>query len=661
MSGLTQVLNVGISGLTAATEGMQTVSNNTANVNTPGYNLETINQVSVPGVSLPNGGLGAGTEVTSIQRAFNQFVYQEILGATATNQSAQTILSSTQNLSAVFPVTSGGANGLGQVIGSFFGGANAVAQNPGSIPNREVMLGDAQSAASLFNSVGSALSANLASQNQQIGATVGQINQLTSEIAMLNKTITAESGDGTGAPNSLLDQRDQTVQQLSQLVGVSVSQDKNGAVDIYATGGAALVAGGTSFTLNASSGSYLDGSTEVVYKPTGEDITSSLSGGTLGGLIAFRAQLTNVVNSVGAMAASFASAVNNQQSQGIDLNGNLGKAIFTLSGPTVFASSANTGTGTINATVASASALVPDNFIVTNTASGYQATDLTTGQVTSLGSGPNFTYDGLSMAVSGNVNVGDSFEVEPTALAAQSLGVAFNNPNLIAAASPYVATAGATTSAGTIVDQNVGNVGATFGATTSNGSLTAGTVIVPPADFGQQLSIQFTSATTFNVLSSGGGTIASGSFSPTSGAQIAIEYPSGAASGQAITVSLSAGNAAKGDSFVLSPAGAGNNGNISALASISGQNVLSGQSLTDYYAQLVASIGNQGQEAEVASDASQGVLTSAQNIQQSISGVNLDEEAALLVSYQQAYQASAQIIATTQSLFTGLINAVQSG
>jgi flagellar hook-associated protein 1 FlgK len=96
------------------------------------------------------------------------------------------------------------------------------------------------------------------------------------------------------------------------------------------------------------------------------------------------------------------------------------------------------------------------------------------------------------------------------------------------------------------------------------------------------------------------------------------------------------------------------------MASLANGNVIAGQTLSDYYAQLVASIGNQGQEAQVASQASQGVLTSAQNIQQSISGVNLDEQAALLVSYQQAYQASAQIIATTQSLFTGLIAAIQS-
>lgn len=660
MTGLTQVLNVGISGLEAATEGMQTVSNNTANVNTSGYNMETINQVAINGVDIPSGGLGAGVDVTSVQRAFNQFVYDEILSATATNQSANTILSNTENLSGIFPVASGGANGLGQAISSFFGGVNTVAQDPANVDDRQVMLGDAQSVTSLFNSVGATLSASLTTQNQQIGSMVNQINTLTSQIAALNTTIESEEGSTGSAPNSLLDQRDQTVEQLSQLIGVNVVTGANGSENIYAAGGAALVAGGTSFTLQATSGSYADGNTSVIYGPTGEDITSSLSGGQLGGLIAFRTQLTNAANSVGALAASFATAVNNQQAQGLDLNGNLGTAMFNVPGPTVYTSSANTGSGSISASISNTGTLVPDNFIVTKTSSGYQATDLSTGQVTSLGSGSTFSYHGMTLTVSGTVNNGDSFEVEPTATTAQDMSVAISNPNLIAAASPYVATAGALTSAGTITDNNAGNVQATIGSTVQNGSLPPGTVIVPSSDFGQQLSIQFTSATTFNVVSSGGATIASGSFSPTSGAQIALEYPAGAASGEAITVSLSPGNAATGDDFVLSLAGSGNNGNISAMAAIDGQNVISGESLSDYYAQLVSAIGNQGQEAQVASQASQSVLTSAQNIQQSISGVNLDEQATLLVSYQQAYQAAAQIISTAQSLFAGLISAIQA-
>jgi flagellar hook-associated protein 1 len=661
MTGLTQLLNVGASALDAATQGMQTVSNNTANANTPGYNLESINQVSLPGTQYPAGGIGMGTEVTSVQRAFNQFVFQEIIGATATNQAAQVVTSNAQNLAAIFPVASGGANGIGDAISTFFSDINTVAQDPASLANRQVMLGDAQSLAALFNSTSSTLADSLSAQNQQIGSTVAAVNTLTGQIASLNASIMGQVGSSGSASNALLDQRDELVQQLSQQLGVTVVQGNSGAVDVYAAGGTALVNDANSYNLAVTSGSYGDGNAAVTYGPTGQDITQSLSGGQLGGLITFRGQLQGAANALGALATGLADAVNSQQAQGLDLNGSLGQAMFTLAGPTVHAATDNTGTGTLSATVTSAGALGPDNFIVTRTASGYEATDATTGTVTALGSGPTLSYDGMSLAVSGTVNIGDSFEVEPTANAADSLAVALTDPKQIAAASPYVATTGAMTSAGAIVDGNLGNVAATVGSAVASGSLPAGTAIVPAAYFGQDLAIEFTSATSFNVVTSGGAAIASGSFSAGAGGEVALQYPaSGAAAGDAVTITLSPGTAAAGDSFALTPGGPGSNGNIAAMAALANGNVVDGQSLGDYYAGMVTAIGNQGQEAQLANQASQGVLTSAQTLQQSISGVNLDEQAAQLVSYQQAYQASAQLIATAQTLFDSLITAVQA-
>src|SRR5215469_5300754 len=104
MPGLTQLLQIGLSGLSAASDGMQTVSNNTANVNTPGYNVESVNQTELPGVE---GGPGLGTDVTSVQRAFDQFAYQEVIGAGSANQAAQVVQTNSQNLTAIFPVASG--------------------------------------------------------------------------------------------------------------------------------------------------------------------------------------------------------------------------------------------------------------------------------------------------------------------------------------------------------------------------------------------------------------------------------------------------------------------------------------------------------------------------------------------------------------------------
>jgi len=199
----------------------------------------------------------------------------------------------------------------------------------------------------------------------------------------------------------------------------------------------------------------------------------------------------------------------------------------------------------------------------------------------------------------------------------------------------------------------------TAGAPTLSGSLPAGTVIIPSADFGQQLSVKFTSATTFNVLNSSNVVIASGTYSSVNGAEVAVAYPSPPApAGEVATLTLSAGTPVTGDSFVLTPGGTGSNGNMVAMASLQTTDLLSGQTLSDAYTKMVTDIGDRGAEATAAGQAAQSVFTRAQSTEQSISGVNLDEEAANLVQLQQAYQANAQVIGTIQSLISSLLTAM---
>ncbi|MGC2200793.1 MAG: flagellar hook-associated protein FlgK, partial [Stellaceae bacterium] len=333
MTGLTQLLQTGLSGLSAAAEGMQTVANNTANVNTPGYNIEAINQAELPPVE---GGVGGGADVTSVQRAFDQFIYQDIVRASSSNQAANVVQANAQNLAAIFPVASGGAGGLGSAIGSFFAGVNQVAQDPTSAANRQALLGAARSLASSFNSVGDQISGSLNNLDGQVTATVQQINSLTQQIASLNQQITEQAGASGGAPNPLLDQRDQLVQQLGQQLGVTTIARANGVLDVYTSSGAALVNGSSAFQLAVTASSYGDGEPVLSYGPNGQDVTNSLAGGQLGGLLTSRSQLVSAQDSVGAMAAAFASAVNQQQSLGLDLNGNLGGPLFSVAGPTVY-------------------------------------------------------------------------------------------------------------------------------------------------------------------------------------------------------------------------------------------------------------------------------------------------------------------------------------
>jgi flagellar hook-associated protein 1 FlgK len=647
MSGLSLLLETGLSGLSAATDAMQAVANNTANVSTPGYNVESVNQTELPGAG---SGPGSGTQVTSIGRGFDQFLYQQGVTAASASQAAQTVETNAQNLTALFPVASGGSGGLGSALDSFFSAANQVAQNPTSASNRTAFLGQAQSLAADFQSVGGQISTSLGSIDSQTTAAVRQVNSLTQQIAQLNQAISTQTNTAGGSPNGLLDQRDELVQQLGQQLGITLVPGANGVVDVYTSGGAALVTGSVASRLTVGQDQYGDGNLAITYGPTGQDLTSSLAGGTLGGLFASRAQLVNAQNSVGALAAGIAAAVNTQQSLGLDQNGNLGQPLFSVAGPAVYASQSNTGTGSLAAAITNPAGFTPGDFVVTKTATGFEATDIETGAVSSLGSGPALSFHGVTITASGAVATGDSFKIEPTSAAASSLTAAISDPAAIAAASPYIATPGT----------NVGNVTASVGSPSANTTLPAGTIVVPASQFGQPISVQFTSSSNFNVLSSTNSVIASGTLDPNSGAQIAIAYPSTGPTGEVVPITLSAGTAAAGDSFTLTPGGPGSNGNIVGLAGLANQTLLSGQTFGNYYGALVTNVGNSGQEAQLTAQATQAVLTQTQNSQQSVSGVNLDQQAADLVGYQQAYQASAKVIATAQTLFQTLLTALQA-
>jgi len=648
VTGLSQIIDTGWTGLDAAIQSLETVSNNTSNVNTPGYDVESVQQTELPGAA---GEPGTGTQVTSIQRSYDQFVFSQMVSATSANQAAQIAQDNAENLTAIFPVASGGAGGLGVSLTNFFTGMNGVSQDPTSVPNRQTFLSDAQALAANFNSVGGQLSSSLASLNSQLASAVSQVNALTQQIANLNGQIEAQSNSaGTGPPVGVMDNRDSLVQQLGQELGITVVAGPDNTLNIFTTGGASLVAGGSSSNLVVTSGSYGSSTLSVAYQPTGQDIGASLSGGTIGGIVGSQAQFVAAQNALGGIAAALAAAVNTQQSLGLDLNGALGGALFSVGGPTVLADQSNTGSGTLTASIANTNAFTPDDFIVAKTASGFEATNTATGQVTALGNGPTFSLDGMTLAVSGTINVGDSFEVAPTATAAQTLAVTTTNPSAIAAASPYVATAGS----------NLGNVTASAFSAAASGSLPAGTAIVPASEFGQNLTIKFTSATTFNVLTAGNVVIASGSFSGVTGATVAIAYPSAAPAGEVTEVALSAGTPATGDTFSLTPGGVASNGNIAAMTNLAGDNLLSGQTLSSAYGSLVGQVGSAGQAANFSAQAALGVLSQVQSVQQSISGVNLDQQAADLVMYQQAYQASAQVIASAQTLFSSLLTAIQA-
>jgi flagellar hook-associated protein 1 FlgK len=399
--------------------------------------------------------------------------------------------------------------------------------------------------------------------------------------------------------------------------------------------GESLVTGGQAATLVASS-SPTDASQQSISikSPAGTvDITNNVSGGTLGGLLNAVTQVINpALDSIGQIAAQVTQLVNTQNNSGLDLNGALGPNLLSIGGPTVLNGAQNTGSETVTATISNASALTGSNYTLNYTSGGWTLTNLSTGaNVAMTGTGTSsspLVANGVSMVVTGTPHVGDSFEVEPTRNVISSMAVLTTDPNAIAAA------AAVTSSAGT--------------ANTGTGSIAAPSVQTPSnANLLSPVTIAFLTPTTYSVNGSG-------SYTYTSGANIDLN-------GWQTQIS---GAPAAGDTFtVQSNAGAtGDNSNALLMANILQQPVLDNgtTSVSAAAASLVTSLGVTANQATNSLSAQTVVSNDATAALANASGVDLNTEAANMLQYEQAYQASAQVIKMASDIFNTLLTAVQS-
>lgn len=669
MSGISGLVSNALTGLQAAQSALQVTGNNIANVNTPGYSRETTVQSTLTPSLYGGQYLGNGTQIDAVTRSYSAYLQSQVWSTAATASGASTF--NTQ-LQPVVNLLAGANAGVSTAINQFFAsGVAQVAANPSDMPSRQNLISQAQGLAQTFQSAAQQLQEASTGVNQQIGQSITSINSLTQQIAQLNVQINALSGTGS-TPNSLLDQRDQLVTQLSGQVGVSVLQQDGNQVNVFTGNGQVLVAAGQSFDLKTTPNAYDPAQLEVAYAANGAVLSQGLQGGTLGGLLQFRSQvLQPAQNALGRIADGLASAMNSQQAQGLDLNGNFGAPMFQAGPVQVLASSANASGAVISGSVVNASALTTADYQLNYDGSGWTATNLSTGQPATLtsgtsGSATTLSFDGVQISVSG-AQAGNSFQVQPTRYGALNFQSTLSNATQIAAASPYVSSAGQM-QPGNLVNTNLGNLTLSAGqysATSGAGSpVLSGVnlgVTSPPTSLQVTLTSGGTSgAVGFQLTSSAGGVIATGSVTlGGSGQVLSIPYGNNPPGGY-WNVTLAGSTAVSGDAFTLSPASGGNGGNAQAMAALQTAKTLGGgsTSLEGAYSQLVSQVASQGSQAQSALSAATAVAAQAVSSQQSVTGVNLDEEATNLIQYQQAYQAAAKAIQIGNSLFTSLLQAV---
>ncbi len=630
---MSDIFGITTSSLQALQTAIEVTSNNIANANTPGYADESVEFSDAVPQSNGSFMIGAGVEVAGITRAVNQVANNQLISSQSVLGQLNALQGYTNQIDNIVGTTAGG---LTTALQNYYSAWSTLATDPTSTASRQALISAAQAVTTSFQTTSGQLQSLNTSINTGITADVTQINSLSSSIASLNQQISAATaGQGGQAPNALLDQRDAALSSLSQLIGVSTTNNSDGSVNVYIGSGQPLVLDSSTTPLTTVANPFNATQLEVSNASNGNNpISSQITSGDLGGLLAARTQAVDpALNQIGQIATAFASTANAQQNQGMDLNGQLGANMFSIGSPQAIASSNNTGTASASVGISNVGALTSSDYMLSYAGGAYSLTNATTGAaVPFTGTGTSaspITADGLSITMSGTPANGDQFLIQPTASAAGSIGVSLTNPSQIAAAGAIQTSA---------ADTNTGS--ATIGS---------GTVVDPTnPNLLATTTIQFTSPTTYSVNGAG-------SYAYTSGSNITLN-------GWQVQIS---GTPAAGDQFtVQSNAGAtGDNRNALASAAEQTLGVLSNGtvSINGAASALVTSVGSQAQQVNTAQTAQTAVNTQATANVQSISGVDLNEEAANLVQWQQAYQASAQAFQIGNSTFTTFLQAVNAG
>lgn len=666
------LINIGLSSLNANTAALNTISNNIANVDTDGYSRQQTVTTSSALQNIGVGYIGTGTTLSDVRRIYNSFLDTQV--QTTTALAADATAYSTQ-ASSTDALLSDDSTGISTTMASFFTQLQAVSTTANDASSRASLLTSAKALTARFNSVAAQLAAQNTDVNNQLASTASKVNDLAASIAKLNTQITQANNGGT--PNSLLDSRNEAVRQLNELVGAKVI-DNNGSYDVYIGNGQTLVSGSTvnKLTTVPSTTDATQMSLQLNYSQYSTDVTSVVTGGSIGGLLRYRSDvLTPATNQLGRIALTMADTVNSQLAQGVDSYGNFGSDLYSdinsdaQNAQRSIGAGTNKGTSNFNVSISDTSKLTDSDYQVTFTdATHYSVSKLPDG--TAMGSystADKPEIDGFQLSLNGtSVQAGDTFKIIPTRAAATAITTVMTDPKTLAAAGALTVNAGASNSGSGSVTQPALSSVLDDG---SSADLQAGIKNSSPVKL--VFSAAADGSQSYKVYAAGGSEItsAAGTIVPGQNNDLSITIPLLDSSGNAIagksysfamTVS---GTPATNDTYTVSMTAAGSSDNRNAITTLAlqtkatiGTSDGNGVSLSDANASLVSTVGAKAAQGTSDVTATTAVLTQATTSRDSVSGVNLDEETANLVKYQQYYTASSQIIKAAQTMFDTLIN-----
>ncbi len=675
---MADLLSIGLSGLAASKTQLSITGHNITNVNTPGYSRQDATQATRSPQFSGAGYIGSGTSLVDIRRTYSEFLTSQLRSSTSLNSDVEAYKSQIDQLDSLL---AGTTTGITPSLQKFFSALQTAAEDPANIPARQLVLAEAEGLSRRFNTVYDRLSEQNNFTNKQMSAVTDQVNRLAGSIGSLNNAIAIAAANGK-QPNDLLDARDEAVRQLSGYIGVTVVPQDDSSFNIFIGSGQPLVVGSTVAQLEVVPGQGDPNRHEVQFISGGsrQGITSQISGGELGGLIRYREEvLDSTMNSLGRLALAVSDQVNTQLGQGLDLKGQVGSALFgDYNDPALAKLRVNAFAGNSNAqpvlNITDTSVLTTSDYLMEYDGGGYKVRRLSDNQLMTVAENPAGT---LSIADKNGRDqgfqvvlgtpapaAGDKFTLQPTRRGASDIKTTLDQADQLAFAAPVRA------------ESNLQNAGT--GAIGQPDMISGPSPISIPAlqgVFGSSgATLTFTDPGTVTIT---GGTaqfrnVDSSTSPPT------VTYSSTATiqPGQKNTLvvgdanhqfefSLS-GTPKDGDRFSMAfnQSGVSDNRNALKLVDLQTKQTVgvdaavngSGFSFTDGYGELVERVGTLTAQARMDSDATGSILKQATDNRDSLSAVNLDEEAANLIKFEQYYNASAQIIQVARSLFDTLIS-----
>ncbi|MCO5121467.1 MAG: flagellar hook-associated protein FlgK [Burkholderiaceae bacterium] len=620
-------LEIGSSALRAAYAQLQTTGNNIANAATPGYSRQRVILAEAVTSFGGSGFMGRGVDVVTVERQYNDFLAREIHLATAAEASDSARAGALARLDRLF---ADGENGIGAAYNDLTAAMADLTNRPFDPAARSVLTQRANVLAQRIAMTDQRMGQIGADVDRSLGQQAVELNQLLAELAGVNDRIGSAHGSGH-APNELLDRRDYLIEEVNRLVKTNIHINHDQTVSLYAGTGDALVLGTKASRVEIANDPENPNVARLLLVAGDRSVPMNeamLGGGSIAGLLEFRNRdLQESRWQLGQLAGAMAHAYNTQQSLGLDQNGTVGADVFRAGAVRSTGAGSNDGDASFTATITAGDQLRASDYELAYDGSTYQIKRLSDGAVSSFASLP-IEIDGLEIALDdGAVAAGDRYTIRSASAFAGDFAMVLGDPAGWAAASPATPKLG--------VD-NAGTLSvAGFGITTHDAATAA------------PVTITFTGPGTYSVSGAGTGDPTDIPYSP--GDTVSFN-------GWSVTLN---GTPAGGDTITISPPAdvAGDNRNAAQLLGLADRGIVGGRTVTNGYGELVAGIGARAQAAEAGQRASVSWRESATTARDEVSGVNLDEEAARLIQFQQAYQAAAKVITTSQQMFEALINA----